>query len=451
MLRMHVPQERSRWIKMSIKRGVRPPAYDGEDAAGELQSDYLGFLTKLSRGYGPVVSYLANGEPHVLITDPVLVHEVLTAPFAEISVGPLALIERDWFGNGLFLNWGSGWRSRRMVIQLALSRSEIERFISSIEGHTRERFRDLPSEVDLVTEMRELTLKVVTEALFSNDTADAIPAVHNLTSAIADYFPAVAFGYPLEGADVSLRAAVKALDEFVFAAIERRRRLARPSEDLFAALLGATEEDGTPLSDEAVRDEVVALILAGHGTTSATLAFAMSLLGRHGWAYERWQGEVNKASGTSALDSKTLASLPFTQAVVAETLRLYPILYTMDRIALVARELGGYTIGAGCVLVLGTWMIHRDPRFFANPAAFDPDRFSPARVKDIVRYAYFPFGGGPRICAGIHFAQLEATVVLATIARHCRFRLANAAEPTLWLTVGLRPRPPITAYVEAVR
>jgi cytochrome P450 len=177
------------------------------------------------------------------------------------------------------------------------------------------------------------------------------------------------------------------------------------------------------------------------------LAFAFSLLGRHPQVYRRLQAEVDAALDGRLASAAQLPALAFARQIVEETLRLYPALYTMDRAAVQRIDVNGHVIEPGTVMVIGTWMMHRDPRWFPGPDCFDPERFADSRRHEINRFAYLPFGGGPRICVGKHFALLQATLVLATFAQIFDFDLIDQRPPALLLSAGLAPRDPIWASV----
>jgi cytochrome P450 len=398
---------------------------------------------------GPLVSYQADGARFVLVTDPTLVHQVLTAPFEQVSIGPGTTIEAEWLGQGLFINWTPGWRQKRATIQRSLGHSQVQTAVDLIAGRARSRFSALGAEIEFVQEMRDLALETLAGALFSDDITAALPAVRALTAATRDYWTEAFFAAAAPD-PAPVQAASRALDGFVYEAIARRRGAHHVEhDDVFAALLAATDADGNPLSDAEVRDEVASLVLAGHGTTAAALAFAFSLLGRHPDVYRRLQGKVDQALGGRLASAADLSALTYAHQIIEETLRLYPALYTMDRTAVAEIELDGCRIEAGTVIVIGTLIIHRDPRWFSDPGGFDPDRFADDRRSEIPRFAYLPFGGGPRICVGKHFALLQSTLVLATFAQAFGFELVEPGPPALLLSGGLAPRDPIRARLNS--
>ena len=190
------------------------------------------------------------------------------------------------------------------------------------------------------------------------------------------------------------------------------------------------------MSDQQLRDEMMTLFMAGHETTANTLAWAWVLLSRHPEVEARLHAELDRVLGDRLPTLADLPRLKYTESVVHETLRVYPTVWVIGREAIEPVELGGYRIPAGTTVFMPQWVIHRDGRWFDDPEAFRPERWADGLMQRIHRYAYFPFGGGPRICIGNNFALMEATLILATIARQYRLELAPDAK------IALCPRSP---------
>ena len=193
------------------------------------------------------------------------------------------------------------------------------------------------------------------------------------------------------------------------------------------------------MSDRQLRDEMMTLFLAGHETTANTLAWTWVLLSRHPDAEARLHAELDLVLGDRLPTVADLPRLKYTESVVNETLRVYPTVWVIGREAIEPVELGGYLIPAGTTVFMPQWVIHRDGRWFDDPEAFRPERWADGLMQRIHRYAYFPFGGGPRICIGNNFALMEATLILATIARQYRLTLAADAKIVPLPTITLRP------------
>lgn len=199
------------------------------------------------------------------------------------------------------------------------------------------------------------------------------------------------------------------------------------------------DESGRQMSDRQLRDEVMTLFMAGHETTANTLAWAWVLLARHPDVEAQLHAEIDLVLGSRLPTVADLPRLRYTENIVHETLRVYPTVWVIGREAVEPVELGGYWIPSGMTVLMPQWVIHRDSRWFDDPETFHPERWVNGLAQRIHRYAYFPFGGGPRICIGNNFALMEATLILATIARQYRLKLAADAVITPLPTITLRP------------
>jgi cytochrome P450 len=204
------------------------------------------------------------------------------------------------------------------------------------------------------------------------------------------------------------------------------------------------------MSDQQVRDEVMTLLFAGHETTSNLLAWTWYLLASHPEVEQRLRAELDEVLGGRLPTVEDLANLPYGYRVLEETLRLYPPAWSLARKALVDDDIGGYVLPASTIILMSPYVTHRHPAFWEEPERFDPDRFTPERVAVRSRYAYFPFGGGPRQCIGNTFALMEAHLILATVAQRYRLRLVpdHPVEPQALLT--LRPRDGLPMLLECV-
>ncbi len=241
-----------------------------------------------------------------------------------------------------------------------------------------------------------------------------------------------------------LRAAARQIDGLILGIIaERKQSHARGEtlrDDLLSLLVDARDEDGAGMSDTQIRDEAMTLFLAGHETTALVLTFALYLLSQHPDRQARLGEEVARVLGGRRPTYEDLPALAETELVVLETMRLYPPAWVMARQALTAVEVGGFRFPRGAEFVMSPWVVHRDPKLFPDPDTFNPDRWRDDLAKRLPRFAYFPFGGGPRVCIGNRFAMMEAKLVLAALLQ--RFRFEPAAETRLELrpSVTLRPR-----------
>jgi cytochrome P450 len=234
--------------------------------------------------------------------------------------------------------------------------------------------------------------------------------------------------------------AMQALDTIIFRIIDERRVSGADKGDLLSMLLLAEDEDGSRKSTQQVRDEVISLFLAGHETTANLLTWTWYLLALHPEVADRLRQELAEVLGGHLPGVRDVARLPYTAMIIKEALRLYPSAWIITREAIADVEIGGYTLQAGSVVVISPYITHRHPRFYPDPGQFRPERFAPGYEQSLPRFAYFPFGGGPRICIGQSFAMLEASLILATIAQRYRLTLAPNQKIEMEPLITLRAR-----------
>jgi cytochrome P450 len=228
------------------------------------------------------------------------------------------------------------------------------------------------------------------------------------------------------------------LNRVIAEVIAERRAAGATGDDLLSLLLRA-REDGAGMTDEQVRDEALTLFLAGHETTAIALTWTWWLLARNQDAERSFHAELDAVLGDRAPSVIDLPHLPYTQAVISESIRLRPPAWAMGRTGVAGHRANGYPIGEGSTVVISPWLLHHDPRWWPNPEAFLPERWLAEDPKR-PRYAFIPFGGGPRVCIGEPFARLEAAMLLATIARRWRFASRDDRESDLQAVITLRPR-----------
>jgi cytochrome P450 len=356
---------------------------------------------------------------------------------------------RRTLGNGLLTSEGDFWRAQRKLAQPAFHRDRIVRYAGVMVDLT-ERMLDSWKDGqvrDAQDDMMRLTLEIVAKTLFdaeiSGASADASAAMETLMTSfntrigrlipIPDWIPTPT--------NLRVGHAVQRLDRIILSMIAERRRSGEDRGDLLSMLLHARDEDnGRRMDDRQLRDEVMTLFMAGHETTANTLAWVWYLLANHPHVETRLHEELDEV-----LDGRrrpALADLPklgYTRMIVTETLRLYPTVWMVGREAIELVELGGCQIPAGVTVFMPQWVIHHDSRWFDDPELFRPERWANGLQDKLHRYAYFPFGGGPRICIGNNFALMEATLLLATIAQRRRLRLAAGADVIPFPSMTLRP------------
>jgi len=297
---------------------------------------------------------------------------------------------------------------------------------------------------DIHQEMMRLTLGIVVRALFNveSDETTQISSAMNLimgsTSGIRMLLPPIARYLPTPKM-IGFRRAVAQLDKTVYGIIAQHRARGTDSGDLLSMLMAARDEDGSRMSDKQLRDEVLTFLLAGHETTALSMTWTWHLLSQHPEVEQKLHDELDRVLSDRVPQFSDLPALPFTERVIKESMRLYPPAWSLARTVVSDFELRGYRIPAGANVVMSQWIMHRHPAYFPDPEKFDPDRWLLDRSQKLPRFAYFPFGGGPRQCIGSSFAMMEATLLLATIAQ--RFRLRSVPDHPVVLVPSFTLRP----------
>lgn len=356
-------------------------------------------------------------------------------------------------GDGLLTSEGDRWRRRRRMIQPAFHRERIQAYGETMVRYTERLLTAwAPNHVrELHDDMMRLTREIVAKTLFDADVAGDAREAGDALEALMSRF-AETGGVPLlhRIPTPSKRrhdAAVRWLDAFIAGLVADRRRSGRDAGDLLSMLVAATDEEGR-MTDRELRDEVMTLFLAGHETTANALTWTFVLLDRHPAARAALERELDEVLGDRPPTVDDLRQLRYTEHVVHETMRLYPPAWAIGREAIADTSLGGYAVPKGTSLWISQYIVHRDPRFFDDPEVFRPERWAGDLQQRLPRYAYFPFGGGPRICIGNTFAIMEAVLVLAAISKRWRVRLQPGRAVVPAPSVTLRPRGPVLARVE---
>jgi cytochrome P450 len=424
-----------------------------------FRRDSLGFLTQVAREYGDI-AHGTLGRTHLyLLNHPDYVKDVLVTSqrrFTGLAFEAGKIIT----GEGLLSAQGEAHRRQRRLMQPAFHHDRLLAYGATMVEHAR-RWCDGQHDgavMALRREMRRLTLAIVGETMFGATDGTAADDVRGFIDAGAALFGPLTFFLPwarlLERLPLpSARQFVAArarLDARVYRMLRERRASSVDRGDLLSMLLLAQDEggDGQGLTDRQVRDEVVTIFLAGHETTASALTWSWSLLAQHPEAERRLHAELDDILGDRAPTPDDLPRLPYASGVFAEALRLYPTAAMIFRRALEDHPVGEYVIPRGGIVILSQYVMHRDPRFYPDPDAFDPDRWDDSVRASRPRYCYFPFGGGPRVCIGEGFAAMEGVLVLATMAQRWRLRLS--AEPPLprYPKLGTRPSDALRVRLE---
>jgi len=301
-------------------------------------------------------------------------------------------------------------------------------------------------ERDISRDMTRLTLEVVVKTLFNSDVSNDADHVGAMLSQIVKPFASQATlkwiadnRLPTPGHRRYFKA-VSEIDRIVYRIIAERRASGSDEGDLLSMLLQAQDEDGSQMSDAQLRDEVMTLFLAGHETTALVLSWSWYLLATHPQAEQKFHAELDEVLGGRTPDVSDLPNLKYTEMIVKEAMRLYPPAYAIGREAIEDTEIGGYRVPRGTQLFAFQWVTHRDPRYFERPNEFEPERWASDSIQRLPKYAYFPFGGGPRQCIGNYFAMMEVVLLMATIGQRFRFLPAAGFQMEVLPVLSLRPK-----------
>lgn len=408
--------------------------------------DPLAVFTEWAREYGDIFYYRAAWLQVYFLNHPDLIEEVLVRNPRSFLKDRVVRKSRWFFGDGLLTNEGESWLRQRKLSAPAFHRERITSYAQIMTGYAAQMlstWRDGEA-LDIQQEMMSLTLRVVVRALFNleSDSTQQIRTAMNLMMANATgirmLLPPIARYLPTPQMN-RVRRAVKELDEVVYGIIAQHRAANHDSGDLLSMLMSARDEDGSRMSDKQLRDEVLTFLLAGHETTALALTWTWYLLAQHPEVEQKLHEELEGVLDDQAPEYSHLAQMPYTERVIKESMRLYPPAWSLARTVISDFELRGYKIPAGANVVMSQWIMHRHPAYFPEPEEFNPDRWLTEQAQKLPRFAYFPFGGGPRQCIGSAFAMMEATLLLVSIAQG--FRLQMAPEHQVVPVPGFTLRP----------
>ncbi len=416
----------------------------------------LRFLERMARDYGDVsVVRLGNRRVH-LLNHPDLVKDLLVTEHRRFHKGRGLELAKHLLGEGLLTSEGDFHRRQRRLAQPAFHQQRLALYAAAMVEHaerTSERWARLAARtptspiLDLHQEMMRLTLGIVGKTLFGTEVEDQ---AHEIGQAITTSmelfrsfttlpFASLLERLPLPSTWRFLKARAR-LDATIYRLIAARRTAAEDRGDLLSMLLFAQDEEGSGgMSDQQVRDEAMTIFLAGHETTANALTWTWYLLSQHPDVEGRVHAELDQVLDGRPAGAEDLSRLGYTWRVLAESMRLYPPAWVIGRRAIADYEVANYRVPKGSIVLVSQWVMHRDPRFFPDPGRFDPDRWTDEARAARPRLAYFPFGAGPRICIGEQFAWMEGVLLLATLARRWRPRLAPGHRVGLQPSITLRP------------
>ena len=405
-----------------------------------FQRDPLAFLTSLAGQYGDIYRFRLLMWPTIMLNHPDYLKHILLdqQQFYDKDVASFE-IARSFAGNGLITAiGGKSWLQQRRLIQPAFHKERIAGFASTMTDATIdllqrwEEIADAGQPIDVAEEMKQLSLFILGKTLLSTDLSERSNSIRSAFDAINTFvtgyyhLPFPPLNVPT-GRNRRYKEVLRGLDAAIYAFVHQRRESGEFGTDFLGLLLAARDEEtGEGMSDLQLRDEMVTFLFAGSETSAIGLAWAWYLLARHSEVESALHEELDRVLGGRVPTSDDLPQLVYTRMIIDEVLRLYPPSWFLMRRAAQDDEIGGYVIGRNSFILWSAYLLHRHPDVWDEPEQFRPARFHPDQVEKRPRYAYIPFGGGPRLCMGNNFALMEMTLVLATIAQRYRLELASA-------------------------
>ena len=450
---------------------TKPPGPAGVPLFGNSRQyarDPFTFLASVEAAYGDVVRFDLGPLETYLLTNPADIERVLVADdaayrkpdFQDDAIGTL-------LGDGLLLSEGETWRKQRQLAQPAFAPHRISSMDELIARHAREMVDewDAGDLRDVNLDMARVTVRIIVEAMFgSRLTDDQTRTIQEHLEPLGQRFEPDPMRFLVPDwaptrENRAYRDSVRTLEGVIDDIVaERRGTEDDPAVDpaagsadgdepmdLLSILLRAQRRGEQ--TDAQLRDELMTMLLAGHDTTALTLTYTWYLLSEHPSAEDRVQAEVDEVCGGAPPTAADARNLDYLERVIQEAMRLYPPVYVIFREPKVDVRLGGYRVPRGSAVMLSQWATHRSERWYDDPEAFDPDRWLPERRADRPRFAYFPFGGGPRHCIGKHLSLLEAKLIVATVAQEYELDAARSGPLDLRGSLTMHPEEPVSMRV----
>ena len=432
-------------------RGRFPPGPRGHLFTGntrEFYEDQLGFLTESARKYGDVVSLRFLHVPVYVLSNPLHIEQVFGSQNFTKSKSFRLPLQRRIFGNGLLSSSGEIWLRERRLTQPAFHREHLNAYGEIMTACAERRLADWEAEGvrDVYDEMRALALEISAKCLFNAEMSRDGAAIREISDTVTKVFASQ--GGLLWIVDnilptpnyLRFRRAIKQLDKIIYDLIASQKE-DEQSDNVITRLLSAQSEGSARMSRQQLRDELATLFFSSHEAAALALTWTCYLLALYPAKQETLFAEL-----CSCLPERTtpavadLLALPYTRMVIKEAMRLYPPNRSVGREALNDCEIGDYDVPSGTQVLMSQWVVQRDARYFESPEEFQPERWTPEFTRQLPKYAYFPFGGGPRVCIGRDFAMMEAMLVIATVLRKFRLALVQGQVVEPQPVILLRPK-----------
>lgn len=430
---------------------MTPPTPPGLTHVFQFANDPLRHTPRWAAEHGDVVRLRVPGIPTYLVSDPGLIDQVLVRDARHYRKDRMTRMLSESLGMGLVTSEGQLWRRQRRLANPAFQHRRIRSYAAAMVEITEQMLDGWSSRDrrDLHADMMRLTLAVATRTLFGADLDHRAKEIGGILEALMTNFAGLKLpiGLPTPS-NLRARRAVRRLDEVLYELIATKRDPEARGLELLSMLADAVDDEGVGMSEQQLRDEAATLLTAGHETTASALSFTFMLLAQHPTAEARLHAELDEVLEGAPPRFEQLRSLRYTNALLKESMRLYPPVWGLGREPLQQVELGGYTLPPGAQIAMLQWVVHRDARFYDDPLVFRPERWLDGSTDDLPRQSWFPFGAGPRACIGKRFAWMEAVLLTATMAQQVAIRLQPGPPMELLPSVTLRPAGGLPVVVE---
>jgi cytochrome P450 len=424
-----------------------PPSGRWRGSFFQYSRNPLTFLPEAIHTYGDVIGLRFLKFRIYFLNHPDMIEDLLVTQARKFEKGRVLKANKRLFGKGLLTSEGDFWLRQRRLAQPAFHRARINSYAEEMVQYAERLVETWKNgeQRDIHVEMMGLTLQIVGKTLFGVEVTGEVQEVGHALEALmelnSDFRRLMLVpGWMPTLTNIRAELAIRRLDKIIYKIIRERRASGEDRGDLLSMLLRSQDEDGSHMTDTQLRDEALTIFLAGHETTAVTLSWTWWLLAQHPEVEAKLHAELDLVLNGRTPTLEDLPSLRYTDRVITESMRLYPPAWGMARVAVEDTEIAGYKIRKGSGVTVSQWAVHRDPRWFDAPLEFRPERWEGDLAKRLPRFAYFPFGGGPRQCIGNTFALMETALVLATIAQHYRFNLVPEHAVVPIASITLRPR-----------
>ncbi len=416
--------------------------------------DILGYFNRSVRKYNGISRAMVGPYAYVNISNPAYIEHIFTHPDIYVK-GRDNKTLRFLLGNGLVTSEGEFWLKQRRLIQPLFHKQRLQTFVTKINDCTQVLINSWESRggevIDVHDEMTHVTLDIVSQTLMSTEVKGDFKKISDALLIIMEGMMKifkVPTWIPTPG-NIRMQMNRKLLDDTIYKIIDDRRKDTHQYNDLLTMLMEVEDADTRErMTNKQLRDEVITIFLAGHETTANALSFALYLLAQHPEIKQKIVDEFERVIGEAELNYENIMRLEYTGWVIKEAMRLFPPVWGITRDAAKEDVIDGYRIKKGDSIAMSPWAVHRYEKYWDNPNHFDPERFSPARIKNVHRYAWFPFGGGQRMCIGNNFALMEMQIVLALLCTKFNFSVPANFELELEPLVTLRPKHGMMLKVE---